>query len=220
MPTEISNKEIKEFQDKILKWYKENGRYFPWRKKSATNYELIIVEILLQRTKAETVSKFFNAFIKKYPSWKQLGNATAQELQNCLKPLGLYKQRGTGLYKLALEMNKLHGQFPKDRKEIEKLPTIGYYISNAIELFIFKKPRPLLDVNMARVLERYFGPRQKLDISSDPYLQELSKRVVNHTAIKKINWGMLDFGAKVCVSKNPKCSNCILSKSCLFYSKL
>ncbi|WP_176461190.1 hypothetical protein [Lutibacter agarilyticus] len=47
-----------------MKWYQENGRYFPWRKKSATN----------------------------------------------------------------------HGRFPKNRKEIEKLPTIGYYISNAIEL--------------------------------------------------------------------------------------
>ena len=220
MPTEISNKEIKRFQNKILKWYKENGRYFPWRKKSATNYELIIVEILLQRTKAETVSKFFNAFIKKYPSWKQLGNATEQELQNCLKPLGLYKLRGTGLYKLAKEMNKLHGRFPKDRSEIEKLPAIGNYISNAIELFIFKKPKPLLDVNMARVLERYFGPRQKLDIRHDSYLQELSEKVVNHTAIKKINWGILDFGAKVCLSKNPKCSSCILSKSCFFYSKL
>ncbi len=30
------------------------------------------------------------------------------------------------------------------------------YIANAIELIGFGTPRPLLDVNMARVLERYF----------------------------------------------------------------
>lgn len=78
-------------------------------KKSATNYERIISEVLLQRTKAQTVAKFSLGFIKKYPSWKILGNTTQKEIEEVLKPLGLYRQRGNRLYKLAQEMKKEKG---------------------------------------------------------------------------------------------------------------
>ncbi len=38
---------IEFFQENILKWYKDNKRSFPWRKKGLTAYQLIIAEILL-----------------------------------------------------------------------------------------------------------------------------------------------------------------------------
>ena len=104
---DITEDQLKNFQDKILEWFEENGRHFPWRNKSATNYQLIISEVLLQRTKAETILKFFPIFIKKYPSWKQLGTATEIELQEILRPLGLSNQKGSRLFKLAQELSSL-----------------------------------------------------------------------------------------------------------------
>jgi len=79
------------------------------------------------------------------------------------------------------------------------------------------RPKPLLDVNMARVLERYFGPRQLTDIRYDPYLQNLSHQVVNHENSKQINWAILDFAALICKSRNPKCVTCFLSAGCKYY---
>ncbi len=216
----ISNQQIKDFQKYILLWYKSNGRHFPWRNKSATNYQKIISEVLLQRTKAETVAKFYPNFIRKYSSWHQLGNASEQELKDTLRPLGLYNQRGTRLYKLAQELKKRKGRFPKNRTEVEEISMMGQYITNAYEVFILKRPSPLLDVNMARVLERYFGPRQKSDIRYDPYLQDLSRKVVNHINFKEVNWAILDFGALICKAKSPKCNICNLSKECLYFNKI
>jgi A/G-specific adenine glycosylase len=211
---EITDQKIKIFQNKILCWYENNGRHFPWRNKSATNYQKIISEALLQRTRAEVVAKFFPNFIKKYPSWNQLGNANEEELQDILKPLGLYKQRGSRLYRLAQILKNKKGRFPKNRADVEELPLMGQYITNAYELFILKRPSPLLDVNMARVLERYFGPRQKADIRHDPYLQDLSKKVVNHTNFKEVNWAILDFGSLICTARKPKCFDCLFVKTC------
>jgi len=216
----ISDNQIKYFQDEVFTWYKKNGRHFPWRNSSATNYQKIISGVLLQRTKAETVSKFFPKFIKKYPSWKKLGNATELELKEILRPLGLYNQRGSRLYKLAQEMKKRNGRFPINRAMVEEIPMMGQYITNAYELFILNRPSPLLDVNMARVLERYFGPRKLTDIRYDPYLQDLSKKVVKHVMSKEINWAILDFGAINCTARNPKCIDCILIKKCNYSSKL
>ena len=213
----IAKTSIEYFQVKLLEWYSENGRHFAWRNNSATNYERIISEVLLQRTKAETVAKFFPDFIKKYSSWKQLGNATQGELQEALKPLGLYRQRSSRLYKLAQELKRRNGRFPSNRAHVEEISMMGQYITNAYELFILKRPSPLLDVNMARVLERYFGPRKLADIRYDPYLQELAARIVDHPELKEINWAILDFGAIICKARKPKCAECPIKQKCFWF---
>jgi A/G-specific adenine glycosylase len=214
---QFEKENIKFFQKNILTWYSKNGRKFPWRKNSASNYERIISEVLLQRTKAETVSKFFPIFVKKYPSWKKLAMASRKELEKTLKPIGLYKQRSIRLYAFAQEMKKRNGKFPRQREEIEKIPFVGQYIANAIELFVFNRPRPLLDVNMARVLERFFGKRKLADIRYDPYLQELACLVVKHKKSKEINWGILDFGNSICKSRITLCKKCFSIKQCEYF---
>jgi A/G-specific adenine glycosylase len=200
----------------LLGWFEKNGRKFPWRNPSATNYEKIISEVLLQRTKAETVAKFFPDFIKEYPSWYKLGDASEQELQDILKPIGLYKQRGARLFNLAQELKKRNGIFPKERNQVEEIPMMGQYLTNAYELFILKRPSPLLDVNMARVIERYFGPRKMADIRYDPYLQNLSRKLVDNPKTKEINWAVLDYSALICKAKMPLCYDCELNAKCSF----
>jgi len=217
---DIDNQKIKFFQHQILLWYEEHGRHFPWRNSSASNYELIIAEVLLQRTRAETIANFFPKFVKKYPSWKKLGEASEIELQEVLEPIGLYIQRGSRLYKLAQEMKKKKGRFPEKKDRVEELPMMGKYITNAYELFILNKPSPLLDVNMARVLERFFGERKLADIRHDPYLQKLAQKIVSHDNSKEINWGILDFASLVCKAKTPLCEKCMLSKHCTYFKEI
>jgi len=64
---------------------------------------------------------------------------------------------------------------------------------------------------MARVLERYFGPRKLADIRYDPYLQKLAHRVVDCEAPAAVNWAILDLAALVCKARGPRCSQCPLS---------
>lgn len=214
---EIEPGKIKYFQKKILKWYSSSGRDFYWRKHRLTNYEYVIAEVLLQRTKAETVAKFYPLFITRFPSWTSLSIAPLGEIEEFLKPVGLYTQRAKRLQSLASEMVKRKGKLPKDRKELESIPFMGQYIANAVELVIFHQPSPLMDVNMSRVLERFFGERKLADIRYDPYLQELAYQVVAHSKSKQVNWSILDFAALVCKPK-PLCEICPISSECLYYN--
>lgn len=214
----ISPLKIKKFQCLLLNWYADNGRSFLWRNKSATNYQLIISEVFLQRTKAETVAKFLPLFFKIYPSWKQLGGAEEDELKDFIKPLGLHQQRGSRLFRLAQELKSRKGRLPADRNEVEELPMMGQYIANAFELYVLNKRTPLLDVNMARLLERFFGPRKLADIRYDPYLQELAYRIVDHPRSKEMNWAVLDFCSLICKPQKPLCNLCLLSKLCQYFT--
>lgn len=213
----VSTQSIYKFQNTLLEWYKLNGRNFPWRKNGLTQYEIIIAEILLQRTKAETVAAFYPTFLKTFPNWLALKNADSSTLENTIKPIGLYKQRSKRLKELANEMVKRGGKLPRDLSELEKIPFFGQYIINAIILQVFKEPAPLIDVNMARVLERYFMERKLADIRYDPFLQNLAWKVVDNSEAKKLNWAILDYAALVCKARKPSCLNCSLKSTCTYF---
>lgn len=214
----VTNSGIQSFQSKMLDWFLVNSRDFPWREENLSPYQLIIAEILLQRTKAETVNTFYKKFISKYSNWSDLNNESIAAIEEFLRPIGLSNQRASRLKSLAKEMVIRNCELPEQRSDLESIPLMGQYIANAVELLIYGKRFPLLDVNMSRVLERYFGTRKLADIRYDPYLQKLAFKVVDHPSAKHINWAILDFAAIVCKARNPHCLNCILSDSCNYFS--
>ena len=207
------------FRSRLLKWYEGNGRSFPWRRASTTMYRAIVAEMLLQRTRAETVAAHFPGFFEEYPSWRALGEAPLRRLGRHLQPMGLWRRRAVSLRALAKEMGERNGRFPKSRQEIEQLPGVGQYIANSILLLCHGRPEPLLDVNMARVLERVFGPRKLADIRYDPYLQSLAKRVVRCRSAREINWAILDLAATVCRPRRPRCHECPASSLCCTFRR-
>ena len=202
---------------RLLAWYAENARQFPWRHNDAPVYEQICVEVLLQRTRAPTVGKVYPDFFSQYPSWSAIESAETEELEKVLKPLGIWRRRATALKGLAAYAHKHGGKFPATRTALLEIPAIGQYVANAILLFQHGEPRPLLDGNMARVLERYLRPRKLADIRYDPWLQDAANWLVRSrpTAVET-NWATLDLAATVCLPSNPKCQECPAKELCNF----
>ncbi len=176
----------------------------------------MISELLLQRTTASAVAQFLPRFITRYPSWRALDAADTKQLQTDLRPIGLWIRRASTLKQLASEMVIVGGRFPRKRGAIELLPGLGQYFASVVLLFIHKKPAPLLDTNMARVLERFFGSRQLADIRFDPYLQKLAHSVVECQQAVNVNWAILDLAAEVCRPAIPRCSDCPVRRHCLY----
>lgn len=208
---------IAAFRKYLLLWYRRHGRRFPWRSPRASRYERVVSEVLLQRTRARTAAEFYSTFITRYPDWQTLGTAKEAELRSLLTPIGLWQRRAAALASLGREMRARKGKFPRDRAELEKLPGVGQYVANAVMLFCHASHEPLLDVNMARVLERCFGSRRLVDIRYDPWLQAIAKAVVCDRRAAEINWAVLDLAAKVCTAKNPACLECPVQACCQYY---
>ncbi len=51
----------------LLKWYEKNGRCFPWREKRDP-YQILIAEIMLQRTRADQVAPISLDFVREFPT--------------------------------------------------------------------------------------------------------------------------------------------------------
>jgi A/G-specific adenine glycosylase len=212
--------EIDFFRQTLLHWWRYSRREFPWRLERASAYHRIVSEVLLQRTRAETVAAFWPSFVGRYPSWKAVAKATSAQIERFLRPIGLAKQRAPRLHALAVTMAGRKGRFPARRDEIEELPGVGQYIANAVFTLCHNTPEPLLDVNMARVVERFFGPRKLADIRYDPYLQDIARHIVRHPRGKVLNWAILDFAAKVCRARKPDCQSCPISAKCVYFQRV
>lgn len=199
---------------RLLAWYNRHGRKFPWRLPNAPLYQQVVVEVLLQRTQASTVGRFFDSFFQLFGSWADIDEAPRELLENTLRPIGLWRRRATALKGLAREMVQRPDGFPGSREELEALPAVGQYVASAVLLFAHKRPEPLLDANMARVLERVFEPRRLVDIRYDPRLQALARLLVRSRDPMRINWAVLDVAALHCGPRLLRCDGCPLRTRC------
>ncbi|MEQ8599911.1 MAG: hypothetical protein RLP98_08290 [Devosia sp.] len=198
----------------LVRWFEDHGRDLPWRALRASTFEKICVEVLLQRTRAETVAGIYESFFERFPNWASLAAAKREELETHLKPIGLWKRRAVSIQGLATYADARGGLFPSDAREHAAIPGVGQYVSNAILLFQHGEARPLLDVNMARVLERVVRPRVLADIRHDPWLQEAAEWLVKHDRPEIVNWAILDYAAAFCKARSPSCGECRLKHSC------
>lgn len=206
---------VDEFRNHVAAWFKINQRSFPWRRDNASLYERVVSEVLLQQTPASRVAAFLPGFLNDCGDWSRVAEASEEELGERLKPLGLWRRRAPVLSALASHMVRRDGRYPSDRDDAESLPAVGQYVASAVLLFAGGQAEPLLDTNMARVLERYFGPRAFRDIRHDPYLQALAREVVSRDPIET-NWAILDLAALVCRPRSPRCTACPLASTCRF----
>ncbi|MDR2131587.1 MAG: hypothetical protein LBP56_10575 [Odoribacteraceae bacterium] len=207
---------IQYLQRNLLRWFDENGRAFPWRDPTATKYQQILSEILLQRTQAQTVARYYPLFFAKYPDWKTLSKATLEELEEIMRPLGLYRHRAKRLYKLGQDLKRRRGRVPASSDELADSGFAGLYVTNAFELFMLRKRKPLLDVNMSRLLKRYFNTGDFMDVRLDKEVQTLANDIIEVRRCKELNWAILDFAALVCKARNPACECCVLRPHCLY----
>ena len=79
------------FENQLVKWYINNKRELPWRD-NIDPYRVWISEIILQQTRVVQGEKYFNNFIKKFPSIESLSSADESEVLKMWKGLGYYNR--------------------------------------------------------------------------------------------------------------------------------
>lgn len=209
----------KEFQRRVISWFHQKGRVFYWRKNILSIWQWLVLELLLKKTRAETVEKVFPKFIEKYSEPRIVVQADELELENDLRYLGLHKQRQMALRLVAEKILKdFGGQIPLNQSSLAEIPYIGLYISNAVLCFGDGQRRPIVDTNIARILARFHD----LDIPKDTrekWIWDIAEKMVPQQNWQEYNFGLLDIGALICKTQAPKCSLCSLKDICSYTRK-
>jgi len=213
---------ISEFRRAVIEWYRKFGdRDLPWRQ-STDPWAVLVAAVLLRKTTVSQVLKIYKAFLERFPTPFHLLDASISEIESVIKPLGIEHERAALLKKLAQEaVSKFEGKIPCDRSLLKSLPSVGDYAASEVLLVACRKPEPLLDRNMIRVLERALGVKsEKSRAHTDKKLWSFAKSLVpsDPELAKEFNFGILDLARKICTLKKPKCDQCPLNNICMYAS--
>ena len=202
------------FSNRIVNWYKKNGRHgLPWRK-NISPYSVWISEIMLQQTQVKTVIPYFNKFIEKYPKLEALLNASEDEILAQWSGLGFYR-RAKNIYKACRVISEnFNNKLPINIKDLESLPGIGRSTAGAIMSIAFNEGHPILDANVKRVLGRYKKISFKTENEKQKKLWLISEELTPNKESFEYTQGIMDLGATHCSKSRPNCDVCPVSDDC------
>jgi A/G-specific adenine glycosylase len=175
-----------------------------------------VVEILLKQTRASSVEEEVRSFVEHYPNPEALATASIRRLSKDLVPFGFHRQRAVHLKALGTTLSREGRKISADRDTLLSLPGIGPYAASAIRCFVYGAREPVIDVNIVRIVERVFGVKyERGEGRRNKEVKRLATALLDGGQPRRLNWGMLDFGALVCRERNPRCSECPLNQTCL-----
>ena len=186
---------VVQFQERMLEWYKENGRQFPWRT-TADPYKILIAEFLLQKTHVRKVEDIYLKVIKDYPDIVSLSKANKKELEHIIKPLGFINRAERLINASRQIVSDFQGNIPNDYEYLLSIKGIGNYIASSILIFAFGERRVVLDTNVIKILSSEFQiTSENKRPHTDKKLWEVAQELVPENNIKEFNWALLDYGA-------------------------
>ncbi|MCL5730746.1 MAG: DNA-binding protein [Candidatus Thermoplasmatota archaeon] len=203
---------------KLINWWKINGRKFPWRETYDT-YRIFVAEILLHRTRAENVMGVYEKFLEKFPDVTALATARFTDVDAVIGKLGL-RWRSIMLLDAARRiLVQFNGSVPTEKEVLMKLPGVGEYIASAVVIFSSGKFLPLLDTNIVRVISRYLDiPSYDGSRRSEKYRRSVT-RFVGLEDVRNSYFSIIDLGALVCRASAPSCPVCPIRETCEYAAK-
>jgi A/G-specific adenine glycosylase len=200
----------------LLAWYDRNRRDLPWRARPGETpdpYRVWLSEIMLQQTRVETVGRYYDRFLARFPTVVELAAARQDAVLKLWAGLGYYA-RARNLHACARTVVARHGgRFPSTEEELRTLPGVGAYTAAAIAAIAFGRKAAPVDGNIERVVARLFAVATPLPAAKQE-LRSLAADIVPDERAGDFAQAMMDLGASICSPKRPSCGVCPWRANC------
>lgn len=171
---------------------------------------------MLQQTQVSTVIGYYQRFLDRFPNVAALAQAPLSDVLARWAGLGYYT-RARMAHRCAQTVADQHnGQFPATAAALQTLPGIGPSTAAAIAAFCFNEQAAILDGNVKRVLTRYHGIEQAIDLK--PTTERLWVLARQHLPAAEhmplYTQAIMDLGATLCRRGKPLCLSCPVAENC------
>ncbi|MBW8755888.1 MAG: A/G-specific adenine glycosylase [Sphingomonadales bacterium] len=169
---------------------------------------------MLQQTTVAAVKSYFAAFTERWPTVADLAAAEDGEVMAAWAGLGYYA-RARNLLACARAVAD-RGAFPDSEEGLRQLPGLGAYTAAAVAAIAFGRRAVVIDANVERVVARLFAIDTPLP-AGRPAIREAADRITPDERAGDFAQAMMDLGATICTTKNPRCLLCPLAAACEGY---
>ena len=203
--------EIDYIYEKLASKYHYYSNKKPKSKIYSKAYTSLIGVMLSAQSQDKRTAIACNQLFRLADTPQDMIKLTREEVIEAIRPAGLHNAKSKNILatsKILLE--KFNGKVPQTQKELMTLPGVGRKSSDIVMRFVFGEPHIAVDTHVFRLLWR-LGWADSLD-------EGKASITVNETTPAKYKYGahmwLITHAKKHCVSRNPDCDACIITKVC------
>ena len=182
----------------------------PWRL-------LVMARLSAQCTDARVNIVSRDLFLK-YPTPESLACADIHDVEEIVKPCGLYHVKAADIVGECRDITEKHGgEVPCDMEALLAMPGVGRKIANLVMGDIFGKGGVVCDTHFIRICGRLgFYPE---DLKDPVKIEKLMDPVIPKDKQSAFCHRIVQFGRDVCSARGETCSECPMRVFCRKGSK-
>lgn len=177
----------------------------PWR--------LVVMARLSAQCTDARVNIVSRELFGKYPTVESLAAADIADVEDIVKPCGLYRMKAADIVDECRDIvDRFGGEVPGDMESLLSMPGVGRKIANLILGDIFGLGGVVCDTHFMRICGRLgFYPESlkdpaKIERLMDPVIPKAEQSAFCHRIVQ--------FGRDVCMARSPLCSDCPMKAFC------
>lgn len=200
-------------REALIRWFETHRRDLPWRRTSDP-YAKWVAEVMLQQTRVDTVVPYYERFLARFPTVRDLADADPDSVRALWSGLGYYRRAQLMLAAARRIVHQHGGRLPPDARALRALPGFGPYMTGAVGSMAFDLPLPAVDGNVTRVLSRLHAIEGPTDTAG--HRRQVQQRAAEWAAKRPaaVNEALIELGATVCTPRTPRCPACPLQRAC------
>ncbi|MFZ6002333.1 MAG: endonuclease III [Actinomycetota bacterium] len=174
-------------------------------------YELLAATILSAQCTDERVNMVTPHLFARYPAPEDLAAAEPGELEDIIRPTGFFRNKAKSLIGMATGVvERFGGEVPSSMSDLVTLPGVGRKTANVLRSVAMGLPGLPVDTHVGRLARRL-----ELTGETDPVKVEMALNPMVPAAERGMfSLRLILHGRAVCVSRKPRCGDCILADFC------
>ncbi len=181
-------------------------------------WKLLVMGRLSAQCTDARVNIVCRTLFEKYPTALDMANADIGELEEIVKPCGLFRMKADNIREASrMLICEFGGVVPDNMDDLLKLAGVGRKIANLLLGDIYGKPAIVCDTHCIRICGRLgmYPESEKRPEKIELILKELIEPSEGSDFCHRI----VNFGREVCTARAPMCHECPLSELCLHNEK-
>ena len=181
-------------------------------------WKLLVMGRLSAQCTDARVNEVSVDLFKKYPDAKSMARADLSELEEIIRPCGLYRMKAKNLKDAsALLVSEYGGVLPSEMEELLKFPGVGRKIANLLIGDVFGGEAVVCDTHCIRICGRLGMYPETL---KDPNKIEMILRdIIDLSEGSDFCHRIVNFGREICLARGQKCNICPLAHLCFHNEK-
>lgn len=182
-------------------------------------WKLLIMGRLSAQCTDARVNIVCRELFAKYPTLESVAECELSELEEIVRPCGLYKVKAKNIRDACgMLVKDWNGRLPDTMEELLTLPGVGRKIANLLLGDVYKKPAVVTDTHCIRICGRLgFYPESLKDPVK---IERILAALIEPEKQSDFCHRIVNFGREVCTARAPVCDNCPLADLCAHAAEL